>query len=73
MSSNIKADLFLDNESPVSYQSDNDGSIILELISAELTMVVKAPYYIADTVTRILKKFNEFGTDPLKSLIHMLS
>jgi len=58
LSSNIKADLFLDNESPVSYQSDNDGSIVVRTNQGRIRMVVRAPYYLADTVTRILKKFN---------------
>ncbi len=54
----IKADLLLQNESPVSYLSDNDGIITLRTDQGRIKLAVFAPYYLPDTLTRTLKKFN---------------
>ena len=54
----IKADLLLQNESPISYLSDNDGIITLRTDQGRIKLAVFAPYYLPDTLTRTLKKFN---------------
>ena len=46
------------NESPASYMSDEKGSIIVRTNKSQVSMVVKAPYYLTDTVRRTLRKFN---------------
>ena len=47
-----------DNESPMHYLSDSSGSINFKTNASVLTIVVSTPYYITDTITRILKNFN---------------
>jgi hypothetical protein len=56
-SDNIRVDLMLDNESPVSYKSDAAGRIVIRTRQRKLTMIIKAPYYITDTLTRVVEKF----------------
>ena len=50
--------LLSDRESPVSYLSGPDGSVVLKAVRGEVKLVVKSPYYLTDTITRILKKYN---------------
>ena len=76
--SNIRADLLMDNESPVSYVSDNDGGIVVRTNKSRIRMVVKTPYYITDTITRLLKKFNHaeqvsLNADSYALMIHYFS
>lgn len=56
--SKIQADLLLIDESPVSYISDKNGNIVFRTDQSRIKMVIRAPYYMNDTVVRILKKFN---------------
>jgi len=56
-SDNIRVDLLLENESAISYKSDNDGRVMIRTKQNRITMTVKAPYYITDTITRVVKKF----------------
>ncbi len=58
INSNIQADLLLDDESPMSYISDKSGNIVIRTNQRKITFVIKTPYYLTDTVTRVLKKFN---------------
>ncbi len=57
---NLRAELLMENESPVSLLSDENGSIIVRTNQSRVKMVVKAPYYLTDTVTRIIRKFNHY-------------
>jgi hypothetical protein len=58
VNSNIQIDMLQEDESPVNYKCGNDGSFALRTDQSRIKMVVRSPYYIVDTVERILKKFN---------------
>jgi uncharacterized protein involved in tolerance to divalent cations len=78
MNNNIRADILLKDESPVSYISDNSGSIAIRTDQSRIKMVVTTPYYIPDTVIRILKKFNRtekirLNVDPYSLIIRYFS
>ncbi len=75
---NIRVELLLDNESPVNYISDVEGSIVVRTNKSRLKMVVRTPYYITDTITRVLKKFNRdeqisLNADSYALMIHYFS
>ncbi len=53
----IEIKLLSDNESPVNYFSDSAGIFLLKTDESVVKMVVSAPYYKPDTITRILKTF----------------
>ncbi len=55
---NIQAELFMENESPMNYTSDAEGRITVRTNKSMIRMVVRAPYYLTDTITRTLRKFN---------------
>lgn len=55
---NIQVDIYLRNESPVNYSCDQNGSLAIKTDQNKIKMVVRSPYYMADTVERILRKFN---------------
>ncbi len=78
LNSNIRAELLLDNESPVSYKSDAEGSIVIRTSQSKIKMIIRAPYYIQDTVTRFLKKFKHeeqisLNADSYALMIHYFS
>jgi len=52
----IRVRLLLENESPVQYTADKNGKIVIRTNKGLLNMVVTAPYYLPDTLTRSLKK-----------------
>ena len=56
--SKIEVRLLLDGESPVTGFCSSDGSFILKTDKSLVRMVVNAPYYKTDTITRIVKKLN---------------
>lgn len=56
--SKVQVELLLKDESPVSYLCNNDGSFVLRTDQSIIKMVVRAPYYLTDTVVRVIKKFN---------------
>ena len=58
LSSKIQADFILKDESPLHHVADKNGNIVLKTDQSKIRMVVRAPYYMQDTITRILKKFN---------------
>jgi uncharacterized protein involved in tolerance to divalent cations len=58
VNSNIQIDLLQKGESPVNYKCEKDGSFILRTDQSRIKMVIRSPYYLVDTVERILKKFN---------------
>ena len=53
----IRAELLLENESPANYNSDEAGKIVIRTNKNKVKMIVRAPYYLTDTVTRVLGKF----------------
>ncbi len=74
----IQVDLFLKDESPVSYACDKEGSFSLRTDQSKIKMVIRSPYYQPDTVTRILKKFNHaevirLHADAYALMIHYFS
>jgi len=54
----IKVNVLHDDESPVSYLCQADGSFTLKTGRAEIRFVVESPYYHTDTIVRVLNKFN---------------
>jgi len=58
--------LLEEGESPVHHFAATDGSFHLKTGSSRLRMVVKSPYYLSDTIIRIVKKFNRNETIILK-------
>jgi len=54
---NLRAEMLMENESPRSLKSDEKGSITVRTNKSEVNMIVKAPYYLTDTVERVLRKF----------------
>jgi hypothetical protein len=55
---NLRAELLMENESPVSLMSDENGNINIKTNKSRVSMIVKAPYYFTDTVSRMLRKFD---------------
>jgi hypothetical protein len=64
---NLRAEVLMDNESPLSLKSDEKGSITVRTNKGEVNMIVKAPYYLTDTVSRTLNKFNHAEKVSLKA------
>ena len=54
----IEVTILSDEESPVSYRCDTNGCFRLRTDLGMIRMVVKSPYYLTDTIKRVLKKFN---------------
>ncbi len=55
---NLRIELLMGNEYPVSIESGGKGVIPVRTSKSIVSMIVKAPYYLTDTVTRTLRKFN---------------
>jgi hypothetical protein len=55
---NLRVELFMGHESPASIVSGKNGEITVRTNNSRVSMVVKAPYYLTDTITRTLRKFN---------------
>jgi len=53
----VEIKVLSEDESPTAYFSDTSGDFVLKTDKSILKMVVGAPYYKTDTITRILKKF----------------
>ena len=58
----IEVSLLKEGESPVNYLCRPDGSFILKTERTSVKFIVKAPYYLTDTIVRILDKFNRNET-----------
>lgn len=58
ISEQIEINLLSENESPINYFADTAGNFFLKTDQSQIKMVVSAPYYKSDTITRILKKFD---------------
>ena len=56
--SRIEVTLLLEGESPVQSLVDSDGSFQLKTDKSQVKMVVRAPYYRSDTITRTVRKLN---------------
>lgn len=54
---NLRVEILMQNESPVSLLSDEKGNVTIMTNKSQVKMVVKAPYYLTDTITRSLRKF----------------
>lgn len=54
---NLRVNLLMGNEYPVNILSDEKGTVIVRTNKRRVTMIVKAPYYLTDTVERTLRKF----------------
>jgi len=54
---NLRVEMLMGNESPVYFLSDENGNINVRTNKSQVRMVVKAPYYLTDTITRTLRKF----------------
>jgi hypothetical protein len=57
--SKIEIKVLSDKESPMNYFSDTNGCFTVRTDKSVLKMVVSAPYYREDTITRILKTFEQ--------------
>ena len=55
---NLRVELLVENGSPVSFASPNDGSVTIRANGSQIKMVVSASYYLTDTVERTPRKFN---------------
>lgn len=55
---NLRIELLMENEYPVSMESGGKGSITVRTSKSLVRMIVKAPYYLTDTITRTLRKLN---------------
>jgi hypothetical protein len=53
----IEIQLLSGKESPVNYLTDTSGCLMLKTDKRVLRIVISAPYYKSDTITRILKSF----------------
>jgi hypothetical protein len=58
LNSRILVDLIQKDESPVSYLCDSDGTLALRTNQTLIKLVVRTPYYLEDTIIRVLKKFD---------------
>jgi hypothetical protein len=67
LNTRIQADLIMNNESPLTYMSDNKGNITIRTDQSRIKLAVNAPCYIEDTIIRIVKKFNRVEQVKLKS------
>ena len=77
LNSRIKADIFLNNESVVSYTSDK-ARISIKTDQEKIRVIIRAPYYLTDTVVRVLNKSNRvqkinMSVDTYALLIHYFS
>jgi hypothetical protein len=54
---NLRVELLMGNEYPLNVLSDEKGTVIVRTNKSRVTMIVKAPYYLTDTVERTLRKY----------------
>ena len=74
----IEVTLLLEGETPVQNLAGSDGCFSLKTDKSMVKMVVKAPYYRTDTVTRIVRKLNRnemvmLHADDYALMIHYFS
>lgn len=78
ISEQIEIKLLSENESPINYFADTTGNFFLKTDQIEIKMVVSAPYYKSDTITRLPKKFEReqkigLHADDFALVIHYFS
>ncbi len=78
VNNNIRVELLQPGESPVTYRSDKDGIVVIKTNESKIKMIIHAPYYLPDTLQRILKKFNRneevrLRADDYALMIHYFS
>jgi hypothetical protein len=66
LNSEIRAELLVENESPISYNSDEAGNIVVRAKKSKIKMIVRAPYYTTDTITRVIGRFKHTEQISLK-------
>ncbi len=76
--SRIEITLLPDGESPVQSLVSSDGSFQLKTDKSKIKMVINAPYYRSDTITRIVRKLNRdekimLHADEYSLMIHYYS
>jgi hypothetical protein len=54
---NLRVELLMGSEYPMRILPDNKGSITVRTNKSRISMIVKVPYYLTDTVERTLRKF----------------
>ena len=64
--SNIEISILSDDESPVNYLCNKDGSFTLKTHERIIKFAVETPYYHSDTIVRTLNKFNRKENIKLK-------
>jgi hypothetical protein len=64
--SRIEVSILADGESPVQYLSGTDGVLHFKTGKSRIRMVVRAPYYQADTIVRMVTRLNRRETVMLK-------
>jgi hypothetical protein len=74
----IEVTLLSEGETPVVNLTGTDGCFLLKTDKGRVKMVVKAPYYRTDTITRIIRKLNRnemvmLHTDDYALMIHYFS
>jgi hypothetical protein len=57
LTNEIRAEMGMEYESPVNYISDREGSITIRTNKSRISLIVRSPYYLTDTVIRTLRKF----------------
>ncbi len=62
----IEVNVLRNAESPVSYLCRSDGSFVLKTGQASVRFVVQTPYFLTDTIVRVLDKFNRKETVKLR-------
>jgi hypothetical protein len=63
----IEVSLLMEDESPLLYLCDTNGCFMLKTDRSIIRMVVNTPYYKADTIKRVLRKFNSQETIGLRA------
>lgn len=58
LNNNLHVEMLMENESPASFLSDEKGNINIRTNKSQVSMVVRVPYYLSDTITRTLRKFD---------------
>jgi len=57
----IRVELLMENESPVVILPDSSGHISVRTRERKIKMIVKAQYYFTDTITKTLRKYNNYN------------
>ena len=77
-SENTQIEILNDGESARNYKCDSSGCLKIKTDKARIKFVVRSPYYVTDTISRELRKFNRsenftLKTDDYALMIHYYS